>query len=325
MSTYSQSLRGILSQELSQAVSSYSHETLVSLTVKINNYLKRVDGWNKRTTAYYNSIAQNDPDMKEELRRYIATKQMIKVLPEIEQLLKEGYQMIDIIREKITGEQIRYFVGVEYKGRLYEGYVSMEQILSMARATPQWKGSMSSMIKLRLSGTNKGSLADLLEDVGSFREQDGKHSTLYSAVRAYASSSGKTNQGNIYETYRALRSRYSSDNIPPAVWNPDEFDTLYLATRKNTGSFVTGGDILNDQVKFFGGSVPSLASISTIRDTLTTFVNSISNLTGQELDSALNRLFNNNSGLDQAAKDVEAFVDETVEQKILPIIPTNIK
>jgi hypothetical protein len=64
--------------------------------------------------------------MKEELRRYIATKQMIKVLPEIEQLLKEGYQMIDIIREKITGEQIRYFVGVEYKGRLYEGYVSME-------------------------------------------------------------------------------------------------------------------------------------------------------------------------------------------------------
>ena len=42
--------------------------------------------------------------MKEELKRYIASKQMIKIAPEIEDLLKEGYQIIDIIREKITGE-----------------------------------------------------------------------------------------------------------------------------------------------------------------------------------------------------------------------------
>ena len=85
-------------------MSTYSNETINLLVSKINNYLKRVEAWNKRTTAYYNQIAQNDPDMKEELKRYIATKQMIKIAPEIENLLKEGYQMIDIIREKITGE-----------------------------------------------------------------------------------------------------------------------------------------------------------------------------------------------------------------------------
>ena len=320
MSTYSQSVKKILSQELGQEISTYSAETISLLISKINNYLKKIDLWNKRTTAYYNKIAQNDPNMKEELKRYIASKQMIKIAPEIEDLLKEGYKIIDIIREKITGEQIKYFIGVEYKGHLYEGYLSMEQILDMAKVTPQWKGSLSSMIKLRLSGTNKRTLADLLEDVGSFRNSDNKHSTLYSAVRAYASSNGKTNQGNVYETYRALKSRYKSNDIPPAVWDPDEFDALYLATRKNTGSFVTGGDILNDQIKFFGGSVPSLASISTIRDTLFTFTNLLSTLSGAALDESLNQLFNNNSDIDKASLEVDDFIDDVVDEKILPLI-----
>lgn len=320
MSTYSQSVKKILSQELSRDISTYSNETIILLTSKINNYLKQIESWDKRTTAYYNKIAQNDPDMKEELKRYIATKQMIKIMPEIENLLKEGYQIIDIIREKITGEQIKYFIGVEYKGHLYEGYLPMEQILNMAKVAPQWKGSLSSMVKLRLSGTNKGTLAGLLKDVGSFREKDQKHSTLYSAVRAYASSNGKTNQGNVYETYRALRARYKSDRIPPAVWDPDEFDALYLATRKNTGSFVTGGDILNDQIKFFGGSVPSLASISTIRDTLFTFVNLLQNMSDLDLNNSLNQLFNNTSIIEQAAATVDDFIDDTINKEILPSV-----
>lgn len=319
MSTYSESVKKILSQELSQDISTYSNETIQLLIIKINNYLKRIDLWNKRTTAYYNKIAQNDPDMKEELKRYIATKQMIKIMPEIENLLKEGYEIIDIIREKVTGEKIQYFIGVEYKGRLYEGYLSMEQILNIAKATPQWKGSLSSMIKLRLSGTNKGTLASLLEDMGTFKAIDEQHSTLYSAVRAYASASGKKNEGNIYETYRALRARYSSDRIPPAIWNPDEFDTLYLAVRKNTGSFVTGGDILNDQIKFFGGSVPSLASISTIRDTLISFTTSLSTLSGSSLTNALNSLFNNNSNINNASSIVDEFIEET-SNKLIKLI-----
>lgn len=320
MSTYSQSVKKILSQELGQEVSTYSAETISLLISKINNYLKKIDLWNKRTTAYYNKIAQGDPDMKEELKRYIASKQMIKIAPEIENFLKEGYQMIDIIREKITGEQIKYFIGVEYKGHLYEGYLSMEQILDMAKVTPQWKGSLSSMVKLRLIGTNKGTLADLLEDVGSFRDSDNKYSTLYSAVRAYASSNGKTNRGNVYETYRALKSRYKSNDIPPAVWNPDEFDTLYLATRKNTASFVTGGDILNDQIKFFGGTVPSLASISTIRNTLFTFINLLSTLSGAALNESLNQLFNNNPNIDKASLEVDDFIDDVVDKQLLSLI-----
>ena len=322
MSSYSQSIKKILSNELSQDISTYSIETLSLLILKINNYLKKIELWNKRTTAYYNNTIWSDPDMKDEMKRYLTTKQMIKVMPEIENLLKEGYQIIDIIREKITGEQIKYFIGVEYKGKLYEGYLSMEQILSMAKATPQWKGSLSSTIKLRLSGVSKGDLSKLLEDVGSFREKDEKHSTLYSAIRAYASSSGKTNQGNIYETYRALKTRYSSNTIPSAVWNPDEFDTLYMATRKNTGSFVTGGDILNDQIKFFGGSAPSLASISTIRDTLTIFVNSISTLSGIELVDSLNNLFNNTKVVSEAALTVDDYTDMIINKDILPIIKT---
>ena len=116
----------------------------------------------------------------------------------------------------------------------------------MAKATPQWKGTLSSAVKLRLSGTNKTTLAALLDEVGSIKDTGDGHKTLYSAIRAYASDSGKTNKGNIYETYVALKNKYKSNTIPPAVWDHNEFDTMYLATRKNTGSFVSGGDILND-------------------------------------------------------------------------------
>lgn len=319
MSSYSESVKKILSQELSKEVSNYSITTITELITKINNYLKRIELWDKRTTAYYKAIAQSDPDMKEEVKRYIAAKQMIKIAPEIEYLLKEGYQMIDIIREKITGEKINYFIGVEYKGKLYEGYLSMEQILNMAKITPQWKGSLSSMVKLRLSNTNKSTLAEMLDEVESLRKKEGEHSTLYSSIRAYASANSKTNQGNIYEAYRALKARYSSNEIPPAQWNPDEFDEIYLATRRNTGSFVTGGDILNDQIKFFGGSVPSLASISTIRTTLSVFVNSLSTLSGAELNEFLNQMFFGNQITDSASQSVDDFIDETIDKSILSI------
>ena len=95
-----------------------------------------------------------------------------------------------------------------------------------------------------------------------------------------------------------------------------------MATRKNTGSFVTGGDILNDQIKFFGGSAPSLASISTIRDTLTIFVNSISTLSGVELVDSLNNLFNNTKVVNEAALTVDDYADMIINKDILPIIKT---
>jgi hypothetical protein len=40
--------------------------------------------------------------------------------------------------------------------------------------------------------------------------------------------------GNVYEAYRVLRSRYKSNNIPPAVWDRDEFESVYIDTVKNT-------------------------------------------------------------------------------------------
>ena len=99
--------------------------------------------------------------------------------------------------------------------------------------------------------------------------------------------------------------------------------SIYLTTRKNTGSFVTGGDILNDQIKFFGGSVPSLASISTIKDTLTIFVNSLSTLSGVQLDNSLNELFNTNAAINEAASVIDEFIDDTVDEKLLPLISIN--
>lgn len=310
MSIYADQIRQILSQEISSDITFYSNVTIQNLINQIDAYLKELALWNKRTTAYFNKIVTNDPHLKDETKKYIATKQMIQKAPEIESLLKDGHMIIDILREKITQEKIEYFVGVEYRGKLYEGYLTLEQILNIAKIVPNWKGSLNSLVKLRLSGINKSNLSQLLSY--SNNVDDSTHSTLYSSVRNYASKSGKTNEGNVYEAYRTLVQKYRSNTIPPARWDPNEFDEVYLNVRKNTGSFVTGGDILNEQIKFFGGSSPSLVSLSTIKNTLTDFKNFLQNLSGSNLKDALEKLFYDKKEIQNSSTIIDNIIDETV-------------
>jgi hypothetical protein len=137
------------------------------------------------------------------------------------------------------------------------------------------------LVKLRLSGLSKGNLKDMLEEVENLK--DSTHSTLYSSIRAYASSTQKYNKGNLYEVYRVLKGRYGSNEIPPASWSAEEFEEVYLSVIRNTASFVKGGDILTEQVKFFGTSVPSLVSLGTIRNTLEAFMAITQSFSGSQL------------------------------------------
>ena len=255
--------------------------------------------------------------MKPELQRYITAKEMIKLNPQIEKQLKDGYLIIDKIREYFTGESITYAVGVEYNGKLYEGNLTIEQILNMAQITPEWKGSINSMVKLRLTGTSRGVLASQLQEIEDFKS--GTHSTLYSSIRAYASSNSKYNKGNIYEAYKVLKYSYGDNRIPPSEWNSEEFESVLMSVKKNTGSYVKGGDILTEQIKFFGGRAPSLTTLATIRTTLKQFNALLSTFSGNKLKTGLNQLFLKEESLAAASQSFEDFTEEEID-KLLSIL-----
>lgn len=319
--SYAKEIKELLSSKMASETEKYSSQLIISLQNKIQNYLSALNNWNILVSNTINSPYIQDIDVKPELRRYIAAKEAIRLNPQIEQLLKDGYLIIDLIREFFTGQHISYQIGVEYYGKLYEGYVSMEQIMSMAQVQPDWKGNINSMVKLRLSKYPKGRLVDMLDEVEDFKK--GTHSTLYSSIRAYASSNKKYNKGNLYEVYRVLKGRYNSNEIPPAIWNTEEFEEVYLSVVRNTASFVKGGDILTEQVKFFGTSVPSLATLRTIRDALRTFLGITQIFSGQKLQQGLKYFFLKKEDIEEASLNIDNFVEEKINELIKDIRLSN--
>jgi len=77
-----------------------------------------------------------------------------------ENLLKEGYVIIEELRYYITGEIINYSIGVEYKNKLFEGSLGgnqesvLEKLLSHAHL--DIRGGALNNLALRLSKTRSG-------------------------------------------------------------------------------------------------------------------------------------------------------------------------
>lgn len=232
-----------------------------------------------------NYVDSKNTDITPQYRRYLAAKELIEENYAIEELLKDGYRIIEMIRELITGQSIIYRIGVDYRGTLYEKKMTMEEILKMAKVEPQWKNSENNILKLRLR-SSKGALIQNME-----KPKHDERSTLYSSIRKYASQDKRWNKGNVYEAYRILVNMYGGNLIPPALWGEQEFDKVYAMVQKNTASYVKGGDILNTQVKFFGTSMPSLTTLSTIEETLKSFSNLINNYQGSQLIEEFNKIF----------------------------------
>lgn len=315
-SNYAVQIQKLLAESLSPEAVLIHEQSLKNLQNLIDQYLFQLEQWNVTASQYLSNFQFNNPDMKPELQRYITAKEMIKLNPQIESQLKDGYVIIDKIRQYFTGETITYSIGVEFNGKLYEGNMSIEQIMNIAQVTPEWKGSVNSMVKLRLTGTSRTSLASQLSEIEDFKS--GTHSTLYSSIRAYASSNAKYNKGNLYEAYKILKYSQGSNLIPPAEWNAEEFEQALLSVRKNTGSYVKGGDILTEQVKFFGGRAPSLTTLATIRTTLKQFNALISNFSGSKLKTGLNQLFLKDQAVFNASQSVQDFTEEEID-KLLAI------
>lgn len=312
-------LANLLNTEIASSMSFTDYYNQIAYRVQL--YLQELEAANNQLVSQIDLqasvIKQLGNEISEEFQQNLISKYVLaKVNTYLTTLLKQGYEIIALLRETITGESIKYAIAVEYYGTTYEGYLTEEQILKMA--SPSFDRG-SNTIKLRLDALSKGRIVSMLQESGDYQiiqDRGMTHSTLYSAIRAQV---GKTlNQGNVYETYRVLKSKYRSNHIPPAAWDKSEFEETYAEVIKNTASYVKGGDLFDEQYKFFGKSYPSLTTINTIRSTLRTFISLVQQLPKEnELSSALQQMFYKEEQLDKSARDIsdgtQIIIDELLK------------
>lgn len=321
--SYVEEIQQILEDAIAGDISTFSLETLSALNTSIKGFLKKIETWQMLARSKLNDymVTYKDPaDQQLYSKLHSAEKKRalegILIGPGLtaESILKEGYILIDEIRTKVTGENITYGIGVQYKGKLYEGTVSMQDIISRAKVEIDGN-TLDSIIKLRIQAPKREwkSLVETENDGISFKND---HSSLFTSIRAFSIENKIKNWGNIYETYKLLVSKYGSNRIPPATFNEMEFIAAYLETVKNTESFAQGGDILNEQVKFFGGSAPSLASLATIRDVLTRFSAALSTANMSTIQTAVKEIFMKQNKPKRAAEDLEEEVIQWAEKHI---------
>lgn len=321
--TYVEEIRKTLENEITGDISKFSLETLSALNKSIQSFLTKIQQWQMLAKSKLNDymITYKDPaDQKlySKLHSFEKKRALESILTgpglTAEAILKEGYILIDEIRTKITGEQITYGIGVQYRNKLYEGTVSMQDIISRSKVEIDGN-TLDSIIKLRIRAS-KAEWKSLIEVENDGIAFTNNHSSLFTSIRAYFIENKIKNWGNIYETYKLLVSKYGSNKIPPAQFNEMEFIAAYLETVRNTESFAQGGDILNEQVKFFGGSAPSLVSLATIRDVLTRFSMALSTADMATIKDAVKTIFMKEDKIKLTAEELEEAVIDWAEEHL---------
>ena len=270
--------------------------------------LKHIQTYNLQLENFYNKIqvlsrpiiAENASDTT---KTYEIFRKLRYLEPEADKILKDGYIILDILREFFTKEKITYRIGIEYRGDLYEKTIDLEELLKYTKVDYNTKSKIDNLYKLRM--TNKSNLRQAFQrEENTLTAKRGDSSTVYSRIREYVkaqpSTSKDRNKGNAYEVYRLLMlERNNINKIPPELSNEDiaaTFDRI----RKNIVSSTQGGDILTEQVKFFS-SAPSLITTANIRNNL------------KEIEVVFNQFINSNNSQEFQKSLEEIFTKQIVD------------
>lgn len=273
MPSYSDNYK-IIKQALQNAFLEQSLEDKIKNIKKvqsqIDNYLKRYKIISQGIRQRYQSLAQTLPNQSESTRRYQAVKSYNENVQSIQDLLKEGYLYVDALREAFTGESISYRIGIKENNILYEGTLDILELVQHSTLDVDSKIFIQNAAKLRMTKVQ----ANQLNNVSQFliQETTSEASSLYSAVYNYLTGTlhktPKINEGNAYQTYRrALFERNGQNEIPPAI-SFEQIDRIYEEVKRNNAAYYKGGDIADIQVKYLGGSPPSLTSLASIKRVL---------------------------------------------------------
>ena len=286
-----QTIRDTLSNNIATATEEELVKSLLIIQNEIGYYLIQYslfeNTFNRiksNTQRIYSMIGASE----EISLNYSIFKQLNVYTSGINELIKDGYQIIHRIREWITGRAIKFQLGTSYYGKLYQSEFSLEEILEKAKVGYSSKNILS--LRLHMSKSTVVEKAKSLEDV--LQETIKEGTSVYSHIFRYFyhTRAGKNpNSGNVYEVYRAVIARRSWPNpnkIPPQIAESQSayLENLFNIIKSNTAASYTGGDtvhvfgnsIIQEQDKFIS-SDPSLISIASIKNVLTTFYNSLLN------------------------------------------------
>ena len=281
----------------------------------------------------------------EEVENYIKFKALNEEHQKIKSFLVDGYKSLQHIRQIFTNEKIDYQVAILGKKKSYEFVLSEKEFLDMTELFYETKGEFSlNSFKIRVGSygdtTKKYKTAEnrLLKKINGhktvwgavteFFDNKDKKANEEDAVTEFSDNSDKkkkkkTNEGNIYETYRnILANRQGKNEIPPRVTN-NQIEKAFSAVKSGTQSSIKGGDTLLEQDKV----VSKHASIINVNLVHTTFVkienifeNFIKTNNRQDFIDSLQSLFVNNTKgrrtIDKLSKVLESDARQAIEDII---------
>ena len=261
---------------------SQKFENLQTVQTQLKQYLTLLDNTTQILAKNIENDIQNlEKDGSITAVRYGAVKSLVKHGYALDEILKDGYRYIDVIRYAFTGQRIEYLIGTMKGNVLVERIVSLEEILNNSTLDIETKSSYANTAKLKITKT-----PDLTSTNNSYEptmvQVTENASSVFSAVYNYFHASlgetPKINKGNAYETYRTILAQRNNNNrIPPSV-TIEEIEQAYANVKSNTLPFYKGGDIGNIQVKYFGGSAPSLVTTASIKRIISKTIQIIDNI-----------------------------------------------
>ena len=318
MATAINEIKALLVEAFTSESSVVASNAFQQLAIKLDSYLSRLNNFYEGIERSVNDVVSTTAqiDASPEYVNYAIFRKLTYEQSEVDSLLKEGYVLIDELRHFFTGETIKYQIGVEYYGNLYEFEMSMEQLLSYTSAVYNTRSKVDNMFKLRMN-VGKGDLIKAYVDSRSTVVSSLKGQTVYGVLSKQIRAI-KANRGNAYEAYRVYISLHGN-KIPPEV-DLEEFTSILEEVRMNTASSVKGGDLGDTQIKLFAKSAPSLMTTNTIRITLQEVVNMFKSYSAGggagKLRSAIKATFTKNVGVDGGAKAVDIALEKEIDKHL---------
>lgn len=249
-------------------------EKIMQIKKQVDNYLEKYKNYsNAILTRYYAVIGD---ELSQSTKKYQAIKAINGEQHLIEELLKEGYLYVNIIREFLTGEKILYQVGIfdEEKSELIEGTMSIFEILENSTLDVDSKIVLEDAAKLRMKEMSYQSIGNpvKIDLEGNVENASSVFSAVYNFTHNSLHNTPKVNEGVMYETYQSVLIKYyNGKNTPvnPPPLSISKIEEVYNEAKKNNVAYYKGGDIGRIQVKYLGGRPPSITTLSSIKRVLT--------------------------------------------------------
>lgn len=306
-------------QDETQEFISKNNYTLIKKA--IDEWLKTQERLNKKLTKTYEEIKHiekltgvnkkgeeiiTQAGIRRTIEKQTEAKFRIKGIyneNDIVNLLKDGYRLIEYIREFFTGQEIVYSILFDNgNGEIAEAKINLEQLLNAVsnEITVQRKkyNSESLLYSAKLSITNANIKNFIKEQENSqklYNLLSSADNQLWDSLVAARDKEGLDkyayNKGNIYEAYSVIKNveRFSKITY---IGQRQHNLAITLIKQKNSIAFYKAGDLGLTQLKAVLGSAADLADMNTLVDIIKKLQNIFnSNLSQEDFTKQITNLF----------------------------------